>query len=360
MKFKILIIFFISLSLKCFKIHTIEVKSNNSVIIVLSANNYYIPYVSVMIDSIIMNAKKKRPYEIFILFTNISLENKKNLRKQISKNEMFSIKFINVNKFIENKNLNIFAHLTIETYFRFLIFDLFPKSKKVLYLDCDIIVNSDISDLYDINIDGKFLAAAKDIDTAGALNYQKDKRKYINEIIGYKRDDEYFQAGVILFNIPEIRKKISSEILFYIAQGRKWDWMDQDILNYVFKEKVYYLNQKWNCIMNWVGLIKNISRIDILKLAPKQLFNEYLLARKNPLIIHFAGNQKPWENPSCDFSIYFWKYANKSIYIKQIIEQNKKSNKKMPKMLFKYIKNVIFFPIYIINSILCFYLLKII
>ena len=290
MKFKILILFWIFSFIKSFKIQSIEAKSKHSIIIVLAVNNYYIPYVSVMIDSIIKNAKQKKPYEIFILKTNITLENKKNLRNQMKKNKMFSINFINVNNYIKEKKLNIFAHLSIETYFRFLIIDLFPKAKKVLYLDSDLIVNCDISDLYNINIDDKYLAAVKDIDTAGALNYEKDKRKYINEIIGYKKDDEYFQAGVILFNIPEIRKTISSEILFNIAQKRKWEWMDQDVLNFVFKEKVYYLNQKWNCIMNWVGLIKNISRIEILKLAPKQLFDEYLNARKNPLI-----NQICWK-----------------------------------------------------------------
>ena len=314
-----------------------QLKTNNSVIIVLALNNFYVPYVSVMIESIIQNAKQKRKYEIYILTTNISLKNKENLNYQIKKDKRFSIEFINVSNFIENKNLNTFAHLTIETYFRFLIFDLFPNYKKILYLDSDLIINADISELYDINIEGKYLAAAKDIDTAGSLNFQEGKKKYINEIIGCKGDDEYFQAGVILYNIFEIKKKVSSEILFYIAQGRKWDWMDQDILNFVFKVKIFYLNQRWNCIMNWVGLIENKTRIDILKLAPKSLFNEYLEARKNPLIIHYAGNQKPWENPFCDFSNYFWKYANKSIYINQIIIQNKKK-KKIQKLLIKYAK----------------------
>ena len=305
-----------------------------------------------MIESIIYNAKKIRSYELFILTTNISIKNKEILKNQIKKNKKFSISFLNVNNYIKNFNLNIFAHLTIETYFRFLIFDLFPNCKKVLYLDCDLIINYDLSELYDINIEGKFLAAVKDIDTAGSLNYEKGKRKYIKEVIGYKRDDEYFQAGVILFNIPEIRKKISSEILFYIAQGRKWNWMDQDILNFVFKGKIYYLNQKWNCIMNWVGLIKNMSRIDILKLAPIKLFNEYMQARKNPFIVHYAGNQKPWEIPNCDFSKYFWKYANSSIYIKQIIQQNKKNKKNLFKIIIKYKKFIFFLPLLIINLIL--------
>ena len=310
-----------------------------------------------MIESIIQNAKQKRLYKIYILTTNISLKNKENLNYQIKNDKRFSIYFINVTNYIENKKLNTFAHLTIETYFRFLIFDLFPNSKKVLYLDSDLIINYDISELYDINIEGKYLAAVKDIDTAGSLNYQKEKRNYINEIIGCKGDDEYFQAGVILFNILEIKNKISSEILFYIAQERKWDWMDQDVLNFVFKGKIYYLNQKWNCIMNWVGLIKNKTRIDILKFAPKQLFNEYLEARKNPLIIHYAGNQKPWEYPSCDFSNYFWKYANHSIYIKKIIIQNKKKRKKKKnqKLLIKYINIILIISNILINLIIFVY-----
>ena len=333
MKNKFCFLVFIFINIKIIFFAKLNINKNNSVITVLAINNYYVPYVSVMIESIIQNAKQKRKYEIYILSTNISLKNKEILNYQIKKDQRFSVRFINVTNFIKNKKLNIFAHLTIETYFRFLIFDLFPNSKKILYLDSDLIINTDISELYDINIEGKYLAAVKDIDTAGSLNFQYGKRKYINDIIGCKGNDEYFQAGVILFNILEIKKKISSEILFYIAQGGKWDWMDQDILNFVFKGKIYYLNQKWNCIMNWVGLIKNITRIDILKLAPESLFNEYLEARKNPFIIHYAGNQKPWEYPSCDFSNYFWKYANKSIYINQIIIQNKKKRKK--KKLFK-------------------------
>ena len=204
-------LFFIYLNIKKF-IALLETK--NSVIIVLALNNVYVPYVSVLIDSIIQNAIQKRKYKIYILSTNISLRNKDKLNYQIKNDKRFSIEFINVTNFIENKKLNIFAHLTIETYFRFLIFELFPNSKKILYLDSDLIINADISELFDINIEGKYLAAVKDIDIAGSLNFQKGKRKYINDIIGCKGDDEYFQAGVILFNIPEVKKKFQVKFYF--------------------------------------------------------------------------------------------------------------------------------------------------
>ena len=333
---KYFIFLFIILNIKNFTFQFIKTKLN-SVITVLAINDIYVPYISALIESIIQNAEQKRPYEIFILTTNISLKNQENLKNQIKNDKRFFIEFINVNEFIKDKKLNIYSHLSIETYFRFFIFDLFPDIEKVLYLDSDLIINSDIADLYDINIDGKYLAAAKDIDIAGLLNFEKDKGIYIKNVIGYQGKDEYFQAGVILFNVQEIKKKISTENLFKIAQKRKWYWMDQDILNYVFKGNVLYLNQQWNCIMNWKNLIEGMCRMDILKLAPKQLFNEYLEARKNPFIIHYAGNQKPWEYPKADFSDYFWKYAKNSIYLSQILKQNKS---KFKKKLFKLLNKI--------------------
>ena len=45
-----------------------------------------------------------------------------------------------------------------------------PDYNKILYLDCDIIVNSDISELYNINIDDYMLAAAQDPDFLGQIN----------------------------------------------------------------------------------------------------------------------------------------------------------------------------------------------
>ena len=129
--FKIIFLFYYILY---FLISTINSNLNAPVLIVLAVNNYYIPYVSVMIESLIYNSNRKRSYKLYILNTNISLKNKENLKHLIKKNKNFSIKFINVNKFIENKNLNIFAHLTIETYFRFLIFDLFQNQKKFYIL----------------------------------------------------------------------------------------------------------------------------------------------------------------------------------------------------------------------------------
>ena len=69
--------------------------------------------------------------------------------------------------------------------------------------------------------------------------------------------------------------------------------------------------------MDWKE--KKQSRMEILKLAPKDVYNEYMEARKSPYVIHFAGHIKPWIDVKCDFGSQFWKYAKNTPYYEVIL-----------------------------------------
>ena len=64
--------------------------------------------------------------------------------------------------------------------------------------------------------------------------------------------------------------------------------------------------------------------MDILKMAPRQIYEEYVAARKCPYLIHFAGYQKPWDVMDCDFAEYFWKYAKLSLYFPMLLRKTKR------------------------------------
>ena len=182
-----------------------------------------------------------------------------------------------------------------------------------------MVVNSDIAELYDTELEGDYLGAAKDIDLAGCIKNDLNQAEYVKKDIGCIGADEYFQAGVLLFNLPEMRKKADMLYLLKVAVERNWNYMDQDILNHVYQKKIKYLNQSWNCVMDWRE--PNASRMAILKDAPFALYNEYLEARKNPKIVHYAGYQKPWNVPACDFAEYFWKYARQTVFYEEILKR---------------------------------------
>ena len=291
--------------------------AKNSVVAVLACNDYYVPYLATMLQSIVQNAKQDRKYEIYVFTTDISQENQNKLKKLVEIDGRFVFSCVNVKSFAERQNFFVHTHISVETYYRFFILDLFKDTEKVLYLDCDMVVNSDIAELYDTELEGNYLGAAKDIDLAGCIKNDLNQAEYVRKDIGCIGADEYFQAGVLLFNLPEMRKKADMATLLKVAVERNWNYMDQDILNHVYQKKIKYLNQSWNCVMDWQE--QNASRMAILKEAPFTLYSEYLEARKNPKIVHYAGYQKPWNVPACDFAEYFWKYARQTVFYEEIL-----------------------------------------
>ena len=92
----------------------------------------------------------------------------------------------------------------------------------------------------------------------------------------------------------------------------------------ICKGKVCYLPQQWNVLMNWQEN-DGRSRMQIMKMAPRNLYSEYQEARKRPYLIHFAGYQKPWDTVDCDFTEYFWKYAKLSPFYQLIVFRIKRA-----------------------------------
>ena len=289
----------------------------NAVVSVLACNDNYVPYFAVMLQSIVQNAKQNRPYEIYLLTTDVSLDNQNKLKQIVAGDSRFLFRCINVQNYCQNQNFFVHTHISVETYYRFFIFDLFKDTQKVLYLDSDMVVNADIAELYDTELGDNYLAAAKDIDLAGSIKHNKKQSEYVKNDIGCSGADEYFQAGVLLFNLETMKNHADMQKLVLVSQERNWNYMDQDILNHVYQKKIVYLNQTWNCVMDWRE--PNASRMEILKEAPFSLYNEYLEARKSPKIVHYAGYQKPWNKSSCDFSEYFWKYARQTVFYEELI-----------------------------------------
>ena len=72
-----------------------------------------------------------------------------------------NLRFTNVDRELAGYDLSTNnAHISVETYYRFLIQKVLPFYDKVLYLDSDIIINGDIAKLYNIDLQGKLLGAS--------------------------------------------------------------------------------------------------------------------------------------------------------------------------------------------------------
>ncbi len=298
----------------------------NNIAIVLSANNYYCPYVSTLLISLKEHFREEFFYDIIVMNRDITADSQKLLLSCLGNADNICLRFFNVSTFEERfKGLYLRGHFALETYFRLLMPEILPVYHKVLYLDSDMIAMADVAEIYNTDVEGFLLAGCRDADTAGLYNgFEEDRKDYMDNILKIKKPYDYFQAGVLLFNLDEWRKRYTTEEILQFASSYDWKLLDQDVLNYLAQGSVKYIDMSWNLMTDWDGIRIN----EIIRLAPENLRQQYLTARENPRIIHYAGPDKPWIQPVSDFSDEFWRCAGQSPFYEDIINRSKKDSKK--------------------------------
>lgn len=291
--------------------------NENNIPIVFAADNNYVPILAVAMKSVVYNATPRYNYDLIVLHQNIDNDNQTRLKSELCK-ENISVRFINVADIFREKKLITPAHFTVEIYFRLAMQDIMANYDKVIYLDSDLIVNDDIAKLFFEPIGENYVGAVQDVDSAGCYKgFDSDRKKYFEKILKMKNPYAYFNSGVLVMNLNKFREKFTSEYILTLAESEKFIFPDQDVLNILCEGHVYYLDESWNTLMNHKN--SENSRIAVAKLAPHQIYSNYLKARTHPKIIHFAGYQKPWEYSVCDMSEYFWKIARTTFFWEQLL-----------------------------------------
>lgn len=207
-------------------------KNENIIPIVLACDDNYAKYAAVTIASIMANSLKNNTYKIYILTEKLEENNIRLLNEQISKKTNFSLDLINVSG-IDFSQFYIVpdSYINISTYYRFFIADLLPQYDKLVYLDCDLVVNADIANLYNQDLGNYILGAVKDTVLNGDLS--ESLKEYYNEILKLSIENwDYFNAGVILFNTKIMREiNFSSILVNKLKEIKEPFYQDQDILN---------------------------------------------------------------------------------------------------------------------------------
>ena len=248
--------------------------------IVFAVNNDYFFPLTLALKSIKATRSEETNICCYIMYTSIS-EN--NLERLISlKERKFNIIPIDVTDWVSGivgdyREKYLYTYVSEETLYRFIITELFADRKRVLYLDCDVIVQKDLSDLFNSNINDYYAGVITDINV--------EKKLIQNNMVGGR----YFNAGVILFNIPRMRRDNIYEKLISAPVDRFF--ADQDVLNRVLEGNVKYLPSKYNLQMDAVVN----GNVDIARMYYADMrgvsSDDYI---KSAVIIHMSGPVKPW------------------------------------------------------------------
>lgn len=287
----------------------------NVIPIVLAVNQKYIPILHVCVQSILDHIGRRVRYCLYIFHTDITATSQEEFQQHFARDNV-EISFINVEERVARHTLQAKEHITTETFYRFLIPDILKDYPKVVYLDCDVIVCRDIAELYHTQMDSTLVAAVVDADFAGQCSREDSEMlKYCREVLGLEDPYQYFQAGILVMNVQEMKKQLSVEKLFEMADTGIYKYSDQDILNITCKGRVTYLDMSWNLLTD----CNHFRRDQVICHAPRPIREAYEKAREHPYIIHYAGFMKPWMDPNEDYAEVFWQVARKTVYYEALL-----------------------------------------
>lgn len=238
--------------------------------IVFCVNNQYVPHLGAAMASVLQN-NPNTDFSFHILSADLTEESKKQIWKLKTRFLRFDVDYlVPPTALFQNLKLTI-DHISIETYFRYVIADLLPDVDKVLYLDADLIVAGDLMPLWQTPLtEGKKTYLA-----AGVPDLWIEKLGYKSSV-GFQKEDVYVNAGVLLFNLKKMREQSVSKQFFDMQE--KWKnricFQDQDIINLTLFGKIKVIDS-----------IYNFTSYHYRKEKSK---------RKQAVVFHFTGSKKPW------------------------------------------------------------------
>lgn len=198
------------------------------------------------------------------------------------------------------------ARIKLPTYYRLLIAELFPQYDKVIYLDGDIVVLGDLTELFATVLGENFVGGVP----APAYILKSNREEYAR-MLGIPHMDKYINAGVLLLNTKKIREQNLSGTMVELS-AQKFSSQDQDILNKVLFEGIHHLPFRFNVMTKYASW-------------PEERFQglfsveEMREAWASPLIIHYADKIKPWDDPFSPYAQMWWHEASKCDSLEEII-----------------------------------------
>ena len=173
--------------------------------------------------------------------------------------------------------------VTIGALYRLLIPDLLPELSKLLYLDCDIIFDLDVKELWNVDVEGYCIAGVLDMDL---INYYGGADEFVRAFLMGCNSRTYINSGVLVMNLSMIRSRgnlFRNAMNWLNKNVHLMMFSDQDIINCLFYKSIKFIESRFN---------------NIRPITEDEMKNT---------IIHTAGGERAWEMTGIPYQKMYWK-----------------------------------------------------
>lgn len=289
--------------------------------IVYASNDAFCSIMGVSIVSLLENNKNADKINFLILSTDISLVNKKKINRLVQSYGRRKPNWVNAVNIEEKLGMKVNKDRgSLSQYARIFLEDIIqPETKRVLYLDCDTVIDGSISTLWSLDLGNNIIGALKDA-------FSKYYRKNIN--LSY--NDIMFNSGVMLIDMEEWRKhKVEKKIMnFIISHKGRIQQGDQGALNSILSKSTYVISPRYN----FISIFSEFSyeQMGIYR-KPVDFYSrcEIEQAKLDPIIIHYTSSiftNRPWEENCKNPYLSKWlKYRSMTPWKNMKLKKKKKS-----------------------------------
>ena len=250
--------------------------------------------------SILENKNKSTFYAFYLLVPSNLSQGNINKILSIADKYVCNIYFKNMDDEIFKYIIMKIPHITVPTYYRLLIGDVLPiEIDKCIYLDIDICVCKDLSEIFKIDIKDNYIAG---VVSPIYYFYEKEHCKRLN----LPSMKQYLNAGMLIMNLKQIRKDNMTNIFIELSK-RNYESQDQDVLNIACYGKILTLPPKYNA-----QVLKLKENNPFLKDLYKE--KDIIEAKNSPYIIHYSNKRKPWNSLDIYMEKYWWDIAKITPY----------------------------------------------
>lgn len=253
-----------------------------------ACDDYYAPFAGISITSLFESNRELSSISVYVLGNGIGEENKVKFIELANRydREVVLVDAGEIEKYLEDIGLRKFGPAGLETYYRLFADKVLPKDvKRIVYLDCDVIVLGNLSELDELIFDDNTCCAMA----------RSTFFRYYCKYIGLGENDIHFQAGVCVYDVDKWKRIASPRIEELFRQGITYMRMhDMDILNITVNKNTTLLPAKYNVVADWNSeAIDDIYRNSDAIRDNFYSEDEIACAIKDTKILHFCG-YKPW------------------------------------------------------------------
>lgn len=277
--------------------------------ILYASDDNYAPIAGVSMTSLFENNQEVKQIHVWYIVDHVTQDNIARLQKTADKYHR-TITFLDAEqklKTVKKLGANSWFGGSYSAYSRIFLQDFIGDERvdRLLYLDCDTIVDQSIKKLWSFDLEGKAIGMVCDYIGAG-----------IRDVIGLKRTDKYYNSGVLLIDLKQWKvRKCQERILWHMENiNAKYPFIDQDILNIVLKDEIKTLPWNWNVFPYYYTYsFKNIQKQYDLNAVNQYSVEEYRDGltkdgKPDAMILHFTATyySKPWYSNSHDPNRKVW------------------------------------------------------